>query len=242
VFIHEFQHMISHNQHVLVRGKPPEELWLNEAMSHLAAELGGLKFRELGQLQAYSDMVIDDLYNAFRYLRAPGSHSTVFSGAGTLAERGAAWLFLRWLVDTFGVDLTRRLSETPLVGQENIATATGEPMARLLSQWFLANYVSDLPGFTPPSHLKYESWGFRTTFASLNLQQPDRFDRAFPIEPVVASGGAITATGTLRAGSGEYFRVTQTAGQRGFTLRLTDPSGAPVASSVAPRLNVIRVR
>jgi hypothetical protein len=29
-FIHEFQHMISFNQHVLVRGGDGEVLWLNE--------------------------------------------------------------------------------------------------------------------------------------------------------------------------------------------------------------------
>ena len=41
VFIHEFQHMISFNQHVLVRGGDAEETWLNEGLSHFAEELGG---------------------------------------------------------------------------------------------------------------------------------------------------------------------------------------------------------
>ncbi|HEY6807700.1 MAG TPA: hypothetical protein VI160_02840, partial [Gemmatimonadales bacterium] len=40
-FIHEFQHMISFNQHVLVRRGPAEVLWLNEGLSHFAEELGG---------------------------------------------------------------------------------------------------------------------------------------------------------------------------------------------------------
>ncbi|HEX9895910.1 MAG TPA: hypothetical protein VGA78_18405, partial [Gemmatimonadales bacterium] len=34
--IHEFQHMISFNQHVLVRGGNVEETWLNEGLSHFA--------------------------------------------------------------------------------------------------------------------------------------------------------------------------------------------------------------
>ena len=41
VFIHEFQHMISFNQHVLVRGGTSEDTWLNEGLSHFAEELGG---------------------------------------------------------------------------------------------------------------------------------------------------------------------------------------------------------
>ena len=40
-FIHEFQHMISFNQHVLVRGGTSEDTWLNEGLSHFAEELGG---------------------------------------------------------------------------------------------------------------------------------------------------------------------------------------------------------
>ena len=40
VFIHEFQHMISFNQHVLVRGGDAEDTWLNEGLSHFAEELG----------------------------------------------------------------------------------------------------------------------------------------------------------------------------------------------------------
>jgi hypothetical protein len=115
-------------------------------------------------------------------------------------------------------------------------------MSRLLAQWMLSVYVSDLPGFTPPARLRYLSWAFRTTYASLNAQQPARFDRPFPIVPLVSNGGSFSATGTLRAGSGDYYRVVQTAGQRGFTLLLTDPAGQPLTTAVLPRLNVIRIQ
>src|SRR5207249_8340199 len=43
-FVHEFQHMISFNQHFLVRGNFPEDLWLNEGLSHYAEENGGRTF------------------------------------------------------------------------------------------------------------------------------------------------------------------------------------------------------
>src|SRR3989442_1036971 len=39
-FVHEVQHMISFNQHFLVRGNFPEDLWLNEGVSHYAEENG----------------------------------------------------------------------------------------------------------------------------------------------------------------------------------------------------------
>ncbi len=243
-FAHEFQHMISFNQHVLVRGGNVELLWLNEAMSHLGEELAAQRFRDLGDEDRFSQFVFANLSNAYRYLEAPGLFYTIPSmGTGSLEERGSAWLFLRWLVDQFGNELPRRLSETKRTGEANVAFATGEPMTRLLGQWFMANYVSDLPGFVAPQRLTYDAWALRTTYRELNSQRPQDFRRSFPLRPIVLSGGAFQPRlGTLFSGSGDYFRVVQAPGQPGFTLRMTSGSGAPLTSVVVPRLNVIRVR
>ena len=40
-FVLEFQHMISFNQHVLLRGGTTEATWLNEGISHFAEEVAG---------------------------------------------------------------------------------------------------------------------------------------------------------------------------------------------------------
>jgi hypothetical protein len=242
-FVHEFQHMISYGQHVLFRRSISEDLWLNEAMSHLAEELGALKMKEMGDDQAFSDFVIGNLFDGFTYLKNPGSNYVLYTqGGGTLAERGSTWLFLRWLVDKFGPNVTRRLEETPLVGIDNIGAATGEPLSRLLPQWFLANWVSDLPGFTAPPRLKYDSWSFRTTYASLNQQTPSRFDRPYPLVPQVFTSGTFNVAGTLKAGSGDYYRVTQLPSAQGFTVQLTNSTGGPIATSAVARLNVIRIK
>src|SRR5262249_51301783 len=137
-------------------------------------------------------------------------------------------LFLRWLLDKFGSDITRRLEETNLTGEANIVSAAGEPLDVLLPQWFLANYVSDLPGFTAQPRLVYDSWKFRTTFTSLNQQIPSRFDRPYPVVPTVFTIGTFATTGTLHAGSGDFFRVVQGANQRGFTVKLTDTAGGTI--------------
>ncbi len=242
-FVHEFQHMISYYHHVMLRAGSSEALWLNEAMSHLAEELGGFHFLAQGDTSQFSEFVIGDLFNAYKYLKDPGAHFALFEdGTGTLEERGAAWLLLRWVVDQFGDDVTRRLSETGLKGAENLEAATGEPLATLLPQWSLANYVSDLPGFTAPSRLMYRTWRFRKTYADLNRQSPSNFDRPFPLEPAVVLGGTFDVSDVLRAGSGDYFLAVQIAGQRGFGLQFTQGSGAPFPSSVPARLNVIRLR
>jgi len=242
-FIHEFQHMISYYQHVLVRNGASEILWLNEALSHIAEELAGLHFEAMGQDTLFSRFAIGDLFNGYLYLSNPGaSFMLPITGTGTLEERGAAWLFLRWLVDQYGPGATRRLVETSLTGATNVATVIGVPFDRLITQWFLANWVSDLPGFTAPSRLRYTTWAFRTTYASLNNQLPSRFIKPFPIDPPIASPPTVQLDGTLRAGSGEYLRLRQAPGESGFTLRLTQPGGAALPTSVVGRLNVIRVR
>ncbi len=247
-FIHEFQHMINFHQHAMLRTGALEVLWLNEAMSHLSEELGGLHFRDLGNQARFSRFVGGNLVNVYDYLRDPGA---VFvlppkDGTGTLQERGSGWLFLRWLVDQFGDGLPRLLSETDLAGADNVERATGVPLSTLLSQWFLATWVSDLPDSIladslKPARLRYTTWRFRTTFASFNEQSSDRFPLPFPLVPVVLRSPSFDRQGVLRAGSGDYYLVLQSADDAGFRVAFTDPTGATLSGAV-PRLNVMRIR
>jgi hypothetical protein len=155
-------------------------------------------------------------------------------------------LFLRWVADQFGADVVRRMSETALTGAANVAAATGEPMRRMLAQWFLANWVSDLPDSVladavKPRPLTYDSWKLRTTYASFHDQAPDRFPRTFPLEPALVNPAFFDRVGTLRAGSGDYYRVVQGPGDPGLMVTFTQPSGAALVGAV-PRLNVVRIR
>lgn len=247
-FIHEFQHMINFHQHAMLRAGVLEVLWLNESMSHLSEELGGLHFRDLDDQARFNRFVGGNLINVYDYLLNPGA---VFvlppeDGTGTLQERGSGWLFLRWLVDQFGDGLPRILSETDLTGADNVERATGVPLSELLSQWFLATWVSDLPDSIladslKPVRLRYTTWRFRTTFESFNEQSADRFPLPFPLVPVVLRSPSFDRQGVLRAGSGDYYRVLQSANDAGFRVAFTDPAGATLSGAV-PRINVMRIR
>jgi hypothetical protein len=242
-FIHEFQHMINYHQHVVLRAGSSEQTWLNESMSHMAEELAALHFEALGQTDRFTAFSLGDLYNAFTYLRDSGSNYLMYSeGTGTLEERGAGWLFLRWMVDQLGIEVLRRLSETNLTSTENVVAAAGEPISKLLSDWFLANYVSDHPDMAVvPDRLSYKTWDLRAAYANLYSQDRSLFDREFPIEPPVFNGGIFDVSATMGGGSGSYFRVVQGAGQAGFTAQLLDSNGDPLQKDGA-RLNVIRIR
>ncbi len=251
-FIHEFQHMISFNQHVLVRGGSSEDTWLNEGLSHYAEELAGRAVPDpLCGGDCLTRFAVGDIGNSYSYLTDPEQYFLIEPGSsnGSLAERGANWLFVRWLVDQFGADLTgaaftRQLVETSRVGHANVEAVAVQPFATLIPEWQLANYTDDLPGFTAASaRLRYPSWNFRTTYAALNSQSPSSFPRPYPLAPDSTLTGAYQRSGTLRAGSGRHVRVIQPAQGAAVTFQLSDGLGNAIGGSVAaPRIGIVRIR
>jgi len=241
-FIHEFQHMISFNQHVLVRNGTTEVLWLNEALSHFAEELGGWHYDTLGVDSTKSSFLIGNVYNAGLYLENPAPEAMVsVVPPGSLESRGAEWLFVRYLVDQFGPATIQKLDQTSLLGRANVVNATGTPFATLLGRWALASYVSDLPSFTPDPVLTYHTWKFRTTFASLHQQDPNNFPRVFPLIPATA-GSAFALTGTVSSGSAAYVDIAVPAGSAAFSVTFTGAGGKAFPKGGNPQLAVVRIR
>ena len=250
-FIHEFQHMISFNQHVRVRGGLSEDTWLNEGLSHFAEELGARLIPDplCYSGDCFTQYAFGDVDNAYEYLRDPEESYLVepSSSTGTLEERGANWLFVRWLVDHFSVDtlgtgFTRALVGTSRIGAANVAATTGVAFSTLVPEWQMANYLDDLPGFTPANaRLQYRSWNFRTTYQSLNAQAPSSYPVPYPLTPDSTRGNYVRR-GTLRGGSGRHLRVIQAAAAESVTLQLTDSLGVALTATTAPRIGVVRVR
>jgi hypothetical protein len=242
VFTHEFQHMINFVEHVLVRNGSSEEGWLDEGLSKYAEEIAGRSF-PITDNAHFSQYAFGDAYDAYKYLLATGSSPLLIpADTGTLAEVGASWLFTRYIVDQFGDSLPGKLVRTTLTGAANVAAQTAQPFAQTVSRWALANWVSDLPGFTAPTELKYTSWHFRTTFSSLHSQNANAFPLAYPLVPTLSAGDAVNISGTLRTGSGEYLRAVQRAGGAAFTLHFSANGSTAVSPSVVPLLNILRIR
>jgi hypothetical protein len=250
--IHEFQHMISWNQHVLVRGGSSEETWLNEALSHFAEELGG---REIDNSQCpnfsscRSQYVSSDIVNAYDYLETPESDFLVYpiSSQGTLPERGASWYFLRWVVDHFaqdtiiGNDFTTRIVETPNTGAANLVAATGESFSRMVVEWQLANYLDDDSTITAQlsDRLRFKSWGLRSIW--LDSRNAQIFPNGFPLKPDVVSG-SYTHSGTLKAGSGRHLRLVQAANGPAIDVQVKkNTAGDALDPALAARIGIVRI-
>jgi hypothetical protein len=194
-----------------------------------------------------------NLVNAYEYLDTTSNHFLLpTTGIGSLAERGAAWLFVRYLVDKYAAgntlvdwnSLTRSLVSTGETGAQNIETVTGAPFATIVNRWALANYATDGSGTLP--ELAYDSWNLHSVYASLKSQTQNNvsspFKKFYPLTPDTSAGKSVILSGTLRAGSGVYQIIAQPAGDPGFTLSFTAPSGDVIGASLVPRLNVMRLQ
>jgi hypothetical protein len=211
-------------------------------MSHLAEELGGLHYDSAGVDTTAARFFRGDLFNASSWMQNPQNTAMVTeTPPGTLAERGAEWLFLRYVLDQFGAAASSALEQTSLTGAANVEAVTGTTFGTLLGRWALAVYLGDLPGFTPPPALAYTTWQFRTTFAQLHAQDAVDFPFAFPLRPDSGQGNNPFVSGTLGAGSGAYLLSSQPAAGAGFQLlfkgnsvRHFGPASIEVLGGMAP--------
>ncbi len=161
IFAHEFQHMINTGQRYIIQGdlnSPGEELWLNEGLSHLGENLCGYDAQNTARVKLYLQ---------------GGVHAatSLIQGPATLAERGAAYLFCRYLADRWpGVAFTRSLIGGPAAGPANVAQATGASFNQLFKDWTAAIYLDDrdLDGDGQPDDLgaayRFTSHNIRTDF------------------------------------------------------------------------------
>ena len=241
-FIHEFQHMISFNQHVLLRGGNDETLWLNEGLSHLAEELGGLHYDSLNDVTTANRFFLGNLFNAYLYLDDPAAAAVITENPpGELEQRGGAWLLVRYIVDQYGEQVTRALEQSSLTGVPVIEQATGAPFETIMGRWGLALYVSDLPSFTAPAVLKFDTWHFRTSFGVLHTSFPSDFPKVFPLVPDEGVGAHAVSTGSIGAGTGSYLLVSQAANGTGFSLGFRTGSGSAQPAADGPQLAVARI-
>lgn len=133
---HELQHAISYNQHVFENGGSSEESWLNEGMSHLIEDLVGYGN---GNPARYG-----------MFLANPAITPLVKTSSPNLRERGAAYLFMRYLYEQSddGDAFLRRLIDTNLTGIENVVIAFAgsdenfDQFSELLAHWAVSLAMS----------------------------------------------------------------------------------------------------
>jgi len=262
-FIHEFQHMISYGQHALLRSGSSEDNWLNEGLSHYAEELGGRLIPDaqnptLGRSpNSLTQFAFSDYDVSYKYLSNPEILALPQTDDGVASLQGGPnFLMVRWLGGQFGTttpdanqflvkatDFTRKLDATSLVGAANASQQSGQPFDSLVVYWQLANYLDDLPGFTPATpRMTYPDINLRSVFAQLHQADASTYPRAYPLAPDSTLTGSYQRAGTLRQATGHHVRIIQAPGAAGVSFLLTGQGGAAIAPTIVPRIGLVRIR
>jgi hypothetical protein len=253
-FVHEFQHMISFNQHVLVRRGPDEDTWLNEGLSHIAEEVAARfydnKYGPPPPPRLFTDtaniFIGNDLANSYQFLEStPTTSLTIFAPTGTLvvAERGAAWLFLRWLADQKDEGIFGRLVQTDLTGIPNVENVAAEPFPVSFGDWALALWtdsIPDHPRSSVPVRNRFKSRNLRQIFARLNQVDSLDFPRVYPLQlRGLAFGSSLQSS--MLPGTMEFFQVMASGSDPVMGLRFTRPDGQVFSDDLQPQLGVFRL-
>ena len=244
-FVHEFQHMINYNQKVLVFRKSTDEtLWLNEGLSHIAEELGG----RATPPDSAAPFLTGDYSNAYEYLRRPDTVSaTTYVSSGSLPERGASWLFLRWLGDQKGDQIFKSLVQSPDFGAANVAARAGQSFEELFGQFGVAVYTDSMTpsgsfaGGRGPAPFRFQSLNLRKTFVQyLSNIYPSVLVQSLPI-PVGSLSCTTSASGSMVQGTSMYY-ILDTTGCSAPSLRFGQSASQALLASLKPQAGVFRLQ
>jgi hypothetical protein len=194
--------------------------------------LGGL------QSDSASDFLRGNLENSHAYLSSLSENSvTTFQGFGTLEERGAAWLFLRWLAAQKGEGIFARLVQTSRTSRRNVEEVSGETFAGLFGDFGIALYADSIPG-VPRSRVSP-----RYQFGTRNLR--DLYARRLGrlLYPLDARATLVTSTplpGSMVQATFNYVTLrAPTTG--GIALRFSRPGGGAFPTNAEAQLGIFRL-
>ena len=263
--IHESKHITANAERFAdPRPAVDEEVWLEEATAQVASELYGRAIHGNGWRtnSTYTGTLDCEVRpgtprcgagtfvmgNHFLYLAdflQKIEQKTILSGSDDNDIYGSAWMFVRWLTDTYAAgtegDFLRSIVKSvTTAGVVNVTTPSGKSWPELLSQFTLMLAADDLANVSPP--YVEQSWNLPGVFAGYNkdLQNPP------PAAPLAlrnaAYGSSFQATTTLKGGGALLLKITGTPGAAAQQLLdLHAVNGAALAPFSKIGIAVLRI-
>jgi hypothetical protein len=235
VMAHELQHMIHFNRRVLEAGAVAgETLWLSEGLAHLAEQLVADTLSARGLPQEAALYSRANLLRGQEYMDSVGSVSALQdTGDGTLAERGGAWLFVRYLEEHFRTEsILERLTTSTLSGEQNVAAATRLPFSDPFSGWSAALQTDGTAPLDDPL-LEYPDTDIRALF--------DPVPGGYTLSPIDLGEGEWDQPGSIPGGGSAYFEFRVPSGNlQGTALGIGRTDGGPTEESGQVRIRLVR--
>jgi len=198
VLPHEFQHMISFNHHVVTRKGNAEIASFNEGLSHFLEDLSNGS-----QLDRVS---VENPSRVSKFLSS--TDSAPFTSGISIAQRGGAYLFFRYLYEqaqlgrypgaSDGNDLLRNLLQTDLTGVPNVEAATGLEFKDLLLDFYAALQLSNT-GLTGDP---------RYNFRGIDLHASQEDNRGTVLDGVHTEVVSGAGKGLVSSPGGLFFSLT----------------------------------
>ena len=245
--IHESKHITANAERFAdPKETVDEEVWLEEATAQVASELYGRAIHGNGWRtnSTYTGTLDCEIRpgtpacgngtfvmgNHFLYLAdylQSIEQKTILSGSDDNDIYGSAWMFVRWLTDTYATategDFLRSIVKSVYTkGVVNVTTPSGKSWPELLSQFTLMLAADDLPNVSPPD--VEQSWNLPGVFSGYNrdIQNPP------PASPLgmrqAAYGTSFQASTTLKGGGAMILKLTSISGTA--TTQVLDLRGA----------------
>lgn len=263
---HEFQHLVN----AQTGSGGAFDVWLNEGLSHLAEEVVGhaaTSFEPGSDLTLSNyDAVTDgiDLFNTYHvgnwfnlheYLEAPSDTAGLVMtsdppGSQTFRLRGAAWSFLRYLLDRFETKAGEPAATRALIrdgsadSRDAVENVFGRSFGDLVVDWSAMLMLDDRSPLAPRPDLTLPSYRLRQMYEELGARSTSFPAGGFPLPDAGERlDGDSELTLDLYSYAAGYLRFEAPAGSGGTGVRFGVPGSAADLSSTADfRLRVVRIR
>ncbi len=194
---HEYQHLISFSVRLLTAGLGIAQVtWLEEGMAHMAEDL--------------NDLDQPNINRANLYLAAPQDMSLEHNTA-PLEQRGAIFLFLRYLADRYGEAILGDIVASKCTGRACIEDVTGENFYQLTADFLATLYLSGR-GITSNPRYNYTSLDMVGDFSQVALTNETVDGNAFAAVTKRATGEFFVLRNLVT--SGAVVNVSANAGAR----------------------------
>lgn len=263
---HEFQHLIN----AQTGSGGAFDVWLNEGLSHLAEEVVGHAATGFtpgsdltlsnydavpNGIELFNTYHVGNWYNLHEYLETPSDTAGLVMtsdppGSQTFRLRGAAWSFLRYLLDRFETKAGESAATRALIAdgsadsRDAIEDVFERPFDELAADWSTMLMLDDRNPLAPRPAFTLPSYRLRQMYSELGARSP-----SFPPGdvPLPYAERRLDRLGGLRLDlysyAAAYAGLEAPAGSSATGIRFGQPDTAEDLPAAADfRVRIVRVR